>query len=71
MANVPSLGTPNHMHFEDEELNKTVKDNLKDLKSLNPATESIFCVDKSINNHPRFAGLAKSIRERRGEKVNI
>ena len=28
-------------------------------------------IDKTINTHPRFSGLVKSIRERRGKKVEI
>jgi len=28
-------------------------------------------LDSTVNPHPRFGGLVKSIRERRGEKVNI
>lgn len=28
-------------------------------------------IDKTINSHPRFSGLVKSIRERRGKKVEI
>lgn len=28
-------------------------------------------LDATINSHPRFSGLAQSIRERRGSKVDI
>ena len=28
-------------------------------------------LDKTCNPHPRFGGLTKSIRERRGKKVDI
>lgn len=45
--------------------------NTGNLKSINRYSESIFVPDVAINSHPRFANLVKSIRERRGEKVNI
>ena len=32
---------------------------------------SEFAIDGTENPHPRFSGLMKSIRERRGEKVKI
>ena len=32
---------------------------------------SYFVLDSTINTHPRFANLVQSIRERRGEKVEI
>jgi len=38
---------------------------------INPYSNSKFTIDKTINPHPRFSGLVKSIREHRGEKVNI
>ena len=41
------------------------------LEEHNKSSRSIFVIDDTINPHPRFAGLVKSIRERRGEKVNI
>lgn len=43
----------------------------KSMKEVNQLTESIFVPEISANPHPRFLGLAKSIRERRQEKVNI
>jgi glutamate--cysteine ligase catalytic subunit len=52
-------------------LAKQVKDNKGDLSSLNEYSKSRFVVDKTINPHPRFSGLVKSIRERRGSKVDI
>lgn len=71
LANAPSLGTPNHIQFEDSDYNKLVKENMNNLPEINESSKSRFAVDKSINNHPRFSGLVKSIRERRGEKVDI
>lgn len=38
---------------------------------LNDASQSKFVLDSTINSHPRFNNLVKSIRERRGEKVEI
>ena len=71
LPNAPSLGTINHIVIEDEELAKQVKDNQSDLSVINEASRSKFVIDKTINSHPRFAGLVKSIRERRGSKVDI
>ena len=41
------------------------------MENINWASKSKFVIDKSINSHPRFSGLVKSIREHRGEKVSI
>jgi glutamate--cysteine ligase catalytic subunit len=65
------LGTEDSIVIEDEKLSQEVKKHAKDLSSLNPASESRFVIDSSINPHPRFSGLVKSIRERRGSKVDI
>ena len=48
-----------------------VSENTGNLASINPFTESLFCLDSTINPHPRFGYIAKCIRQRRGEKVNI
>ena len=48
-----------------------VKDHQNNLAEINESSKSKFVIDKSINSHPRFSGLVKSIRERRGEKVDI
>lgn len=37
----------------------------------NQFSRSEFVIDGTENPHPRFSGLMKSIRERRGEKVKI
>ena len=71
LPNVSTLGTPNHIDMEDVEFQQKIDANINDLSSLNDASKSRFVIDKSINPHPRFAGLVKSIREHRGEKVNI
>jgi len=70
LANVPSMGTPNHIAF-DADYAQHVRDNQEDLSRINDASKSVYTIDKSINPHPRFSGLVKSIRERRGEKVDI
>jgi glutamate--cysteine ligase catalytic subunit len=71
LPNAPSLGTENHITIDDAELARKIKENAKDLSSINEASRSKFVIDKTINSHPRFAGLVKSIRERRGSKVEI
>jgi glutamate--cysteine ligase catalytic subunit len=38
---------------------------------VNEATLSFFIPEITASPHPRFLGLAQSIRERREEKVNI
>lgn len=71
-TNVGMLGTEDHMYLGDnEELDNEYKQNKNDLKKMNPYSESQFVMDKTINTHPRFSGLVKSIRERRGKKVEI
>lgn len=42
-----------------------------DLEKVNKYSLSRFTIDGTENPHPRFPGLMKSIRERRGEKVKI
>lgn len=71
LPNAPSLGTENHIVIEDEELAQKIKDNQHDLSKINDASKSKFVIDQTINSHPRFSGLVKSIRERRGSKVDI
>lgn len=73
MTNVPSLGTNDHIRLTLQE--QIAYEDLKKLggtnAKLNPASKSNFVHDSTINPHPRFAGLVKSIREHRGEKVDI
>lgn len=38
---------------------------------MNPCTQSLFVPEFTASPHPRFLGLAQSIRERRKEKVKI
>lgn len=46
-------------------------ENKGDFRELNQFSKSRFVLDETINSHPRFSGLVKSIRERRGSKVEI
>ena len=71
LPNVGSLGTPGHIDVENDELQQQIDQNINDLTPINEFSKSKFVVDKTINSHPRFSGLVKSIREHRGEKVNI
>lgn len=71
ITNCMFLGTSKGIHIEDPELNRFVQENMGDLASMNACTRSLFVPDMAINNHPRFPGLVQSIRERRGQKVNI
>lgn len=41
------------------------------MEEFNTFSKSKFVIDSTFNEHPRFGGLVKSIRERRGEKVKI
>jgi glutamate--cysteine ligase catalytic subunit len=65
------LGTKDHILIEDPEILKSLEECKGDLASRNLYTRSQFTIDGTENPHPRFSGLAKSIRERRGEKVRI
>ena len=71
MANVANMGTKDYIMLQDETLAQQVASQAGDLSGLNPSSRSKFVIDSTINPHPRFAGLVKSIRQRRGEKVEI
>jgi glutamate--cysteine ligase catalytic subunit len=71
LSNAPSLGTKDHIIIDDEDLAKAIQEHEGDLSEINPSSKSKFVIDSTINPHPRFAGLVKSIREKRGEKVEI
>ena len=71
LTNAMHLGTEFSVYHEDEELRNYVHQNHGNLESINQYTESKFIVDSTINPHPRFGNIAKCIRQRRGEKVNI
>lgn len=65
------LGTRNHIHITDPDLIKEIKHCKGHLEEINQYSKSEFAIDGTENPHPRFPGLMKSIRERRGEKVKI
>ena len=80
LANFPLLGVGNYF-IEQDYLklinNEEEKDEKEEIKLLleqiktNPYSKSIYTSDMIINRHPRFAGLTKNIRTRRGSKVEI
>ena len=65
------LGAKDHIELHDPELSQEIEECKDDLVSVNKFSKSKFCIDGTENPHPRFSGLMKSIRERRGEKVEI
>lgn len=71
LTNCMHIGTKNGIYIEDDAIRKFVTENYGNLESINEYTQSIFLPDVAINSHPRFPNLSKSIRERRGEKINI
>ena len=50
---------------------KIEQDYANGLQASNPLTHQLFIPERTASPHPRFLGLAKSIYERRGKKVNI
>mgnify|MGYP007026483650 CR=1 FL=1 len=72
MASPPILGTEDHIDLQGrEDLIEKVKQNIGHFEEINQYSKSKFIIDSTENPHPRFSGLMKSIRERRGEKVKI
>lgn len=71
MASVPFLGTKDHALLFEQKQQDAYEANKDDLVKINPASQSIFVMDQTVNPHVRFPGIMQSIRERRGEKVNI
>jgi len=69
IASYPMLGTPNHIPIFDDE-KKALEEGMT-YSQFNTYSASDFVLDTTFNEHPRFGGLVKSIRERRGEKVTI
>eukprot|EP00124_Ichthyophonus_hoferi_P003024 Ihof_evm6s236 gene=Ihof_evmTU6s236 len=57
ITNFPRLGCPNFTN--------------PPYAPYGPIAKSLFIPDEAINPHPRFGTLTKSIRERRGRRVNI
>ena len=58
-----------HIDLNNEDLEQEIKDYEGRLAERNKFSRSDFVIDGTENPHPRFPGLMKSIRERRGEKV--
>eukprot|EP00347_Sterkiella_histriomuscorum_P009710 403340177 len=65
------LGMKDHIIIQDQNLIEEIRANNYDLEKVNQYSHSRFTIDSTENPHPRFPGLMKSIRERRGEKVSI
>ena len=87
LANFPLLGVGKYFIEQDylklvkdqinDEKEEKEDNNENEIKLLleqinqNPYSKSIYTSDMIINRHPRFAGLTKNIRTRRGSKVEI
>ena len=65
------LGTKDYIDLNDPKLEEEIKHYEGRLAERNEFSKSDFVIDGTENPHPRFPGLMKSIRERRGEKVKI
>lgn len=66
------LGTHESMTSNDPETRAKIdKAYANGLQKTNPCTKSLFVPEFTASPHPRFLGLAQSIRERREEKVKI
>lgn len=65
------LGTKDHIDLQESEITQEIAKCGGDLEQANKYSKSRFVIDGTENPHPRFPGLMKSIRERRGEKVKI
>lgn len=65
------LGAKDHIKFDNPEMTEEVKKFEGRLQERNKYSRSKFIIDSTENPHPRFGGLMTSIRERRGELVNI
>ena len=65
------MGTKDYIEIDDLNLKEAVQQHRDDLSPVNEFSQSRFTIDSTINPHPRFSGLVKSIREHRGEKVCI
>lgn len=63
------LGTPDHIKFDNPDMIEEIRHFKGKLEERNEYSRSKFVIDSTENPHPRFSGLMRSIRERRGEKV--
>ena len=73
MASAPNMGMPNSMTSFDSEYRQLLKDaySAPNLRGVNPKTQQKFVPEEAAGRHPRYLGIAQSIRERRTEKVCI
>lgn len=75
IASIPSspiLGTPNCFTSQNAEMREKIEQAYAaPLQEGNPRTQGLFIPEFTASPHPRFLGLAQSIRERRTEKVKI
>jgi len=75
MASPPTLGMNNYIERSEEDSLtcdcKYCQKTCDKIECSNEFSQSQFVFDETCNPHPRFRYLVKSIRERRGDKVNI
>ena len=75
--NLGLLSLPSFPSLGGEQFFDSRKDELRDLideenyEEINESSNSKYVLDKLANPHNRFATLMRSIRERRGKKVEI
>lgn len=68
----PILGTPHCLTSSNPSIREYIEaEDTLDLARNNPHTHQLFLPEKTASPHPRFLGLAQSIYERRGKKVDI
>ena len=68
----PILGLENSMTSTIQETREMIERSYaKGLKKSNPMTAQLFMAEKTASPHPRFLGLARTIFDRRGKKVDI
>ena len=68
----PFLGVKDCLTSGNEKIKKYLERSYqKDLSVKNKHTHQNFLPEKTTNPHPRFLGLARSVRERREKKVDI
>ena len=72
-ASSPILGQPNCLTAINSQNRQAIEAAYAEesLQAGNEKTHQIFLPERTTSPHPRFLGLAKSIYERRTEKVNI
>lgn len=66
LTSFPNLGVKNWFVTEHSELL-----DIENYEEHNEVTGSKYILDDFINPHPRFPGMMKNVRDRRGKKVDI